>query len=435
MRNFSHSLSSLMLLLGCMFSIALNAKSETIHSATPKLMKLVPDLNGHWFLDGKLEFGCDVTYSNGGKRRTAGYLNGNLLWSDFYCESEQATFDNGVFYVDMMAVARNNQSLVIHARMRDYPIVKASFIIKIPPIESIRVEIPKREKLRYGNIIEPWVSITYANGVVYVHEPTSLESLISPDSIDLYFNQTRILDGRITLPEYTLGSDHAFTVSAMWRSKPWINDVQHLTYHGKDDCEVKFFVGQGMKGANQADAPLGMTGAEGYYGMKGADGIPVEVRVYLSADSTTLHVDAQCGVRSVQRKLDPREASFTLIARGGKGGAGGSGGDGGNAPLADPYAAGYGGKGGKGGQGGKGSSVKILCSASAQQFLPCLVIDNSGGDGGDGGKCGRGGAYATVSGAPTLLQLLFPSRNYSGDDGEQGEQGESGGEAVIEIVD
>lgn len=432
-RNFSHSFSILLLLLmiGCMplYSLA------STHAAAPKSIRIRPDLAGHWFLDGKLEFGCEVAYTNGGKRRTAGYLNGNVLWSEFFCTSEQATFDNGVCYVDLAAVMRNQQTLVIEVQCIEYPLIKASFTLKVPPLTSIGVALPKRSKLRYGSTLEPLVTVAYANGVEYVFEPSGADALIASDSLELYFNQTRILDGRIELPPFSFGADHAFTISVVWKSKPWINDLQQFSYDGNDDCTVKFSASSGRIGANQTPAPAGMIGAEGFYGGSGVDGLPVELRVYLNADQTVLHVDATCAGKSVQRKLNPQEASYTLTARGGEGGLGGVGGNGGNAPFSDPYSAGIGGKGGRGGRGGKGSPVKVICASGAQHFLPCIIIDNSGGDGGAGGKGGRGGAYANTSSSPTLMQLLFPSHNYSGEKGEEGEQGESGGEAVIEIVD
>jgi hypothetical protein len=63
------------------------------------------------------------------------------------------------------------------------------------------------------------------------------------------------------------------------------------------------------------------------------------------------------------------------------------------------------------------------------------MIDNTGGDGGKGGKGGLGGKFSNGMGAPTFLDLLFPSRNYAGNQGASGSEGASGGEPEIIIID
>ena len=102
----------------------------------PKSIRIYPEIEGFWFLDGFMDFGCEVTYMNGGKRRTAGYLNGNLPWRELVCKSEQAIFHGDRIIVDLFKVRQNNNTLVVNVHMRDFTIVKSTYEIKIPPLQS-----------------------------------------------------------------------------------------------------------------------------------------------------------------------------------------------------------------------------------------------------------------------------------------------------------
>jgi len=409
--------------------------SLTAQQATPKSLKIYPELEGHWFLDGQLKFGCEVTYTNGGKRRSAGYLQGNVLWSEFNCSSDQAIFDRDLCMVDLSAVARNGNALVINASLTDYPQVKTTFTIKAPPVKQLRVGLPDGSRIRYGRTIEPIVTVEYNNGLSYSFLPGDAESLIAADSVELYFNRERISSAAFPLPEYSPEMDRQFSLAVVWKGKPWLNDMATFVYDGRDDVSIRIEGKKGMEGRIQQKAPRAMDGAEGYYGLSGGDGLPVDVIMRYDSLNNKLSLDVTSSTKKVYKLLDPREASITLIARGGRGGKGGRGGEGGDATLMEPYAAGIGGNGGFGGSGGKGSSIVIRCTKSAERFLPCLMIDNSGGDGGIGGKGGLGGKYSNDMGAPTFLDLLFPSRNYPGNQGATGLEGAAGGEPEIIIID
>jgi hypothetical protein len=403
--------------------------------SVPKSVKIFPELEGHWFLNGQLKFGCEVTYANGGKRRSAGYLQGNVLWSEFNCSSNQAIFDRDLCMVDLSAVARNGNALVINACLADYPQVKTTFTIKAPPIKQLRVGLSDGSRIRYGRTIEPIITVDYNNGLSYSFLPGDAESLVAADSVELYFNKEKIPAGAFRLPEYSPQMDRRFTLAVVWKSKPWLNDVATFVYDGRDDVLIRLEGNTGGDGKNQQKAPKAMDGAEGYYGLPGSDGPPVEIIMRYDSLNNKLSLDVTSAMKKVYKLLDPREASITLIARGGRGGKGGRGGEGGDATFMEPYAAGIGGNGGVGGTGGKGSRIVIRCTRSAERFLPCLIIDNSGGDGGIGGKGGLGGKFSNGMSAPTFLDLLFPSRNYSGIQGATGFEGASGGEPEIIIID
>ena len=391
----------------------------TAQQAVPKSLKIYPELEGHWFLDGQLKFGCEVTYANGGRRRTPGYLNGNLPWRYFVCESEQATFMGDVALVDLFKVRRNNNTLLIKAYLLGYPSVKGEFEIKIPPLQTIGVFIPSDVRPRYGKIFEPYVDLNWANGAGYTYRLSDERALIPADSVHFFFNEERVYDGRVKLPEFNLQEPHVFSLSVLWPGKPWLHDVQVYPYSGKDHEVWKFEAAYGSAGKDQTTAPRGMDGAEGYHGLPGADAAEVKVDVRWTDDKSQLVVEANNGVDSFRDEFSPDEFSLEIIARGGDGGNGGRGGEGGAAPIDDPYRAGIGGKGGRGGRGGKGALITITASPDAEAFIPCIIVDTAEGKPGKPGGGGKGGIFSNGYGPTTLPELLFPSRNYDGEPGDE----------------
>jgi hypothetical protein len=61
--------------------------------------------------------------------------------------------------------------------------------------------------------------------------------------------------------------------------------------------------------------------------------------------------------------------------------------------------------------------VTIESTPDTEAFLPCIIVDNADGLNGKPGQGGRGGVFSSGYGVPTLLELLFPSRNYDGEPG------------------
>ncbi len=403
--------------LACFSAAGLCAKPDT--PAAPRAVAIYPDLDGTWFLDGKLKFGCEVVYTDGGKRRTTGYLNGNLPWSDLICESDQAVMEGDRVLVDLFKVRHNNGVLVLRARHRDNARASASFELKIPPLSSIELYLKDQDKPRYGGSIEPLLALQWANGASYSCEVSDPTAIVPADSVQLYFNDMRIYGGKVLLPQFSMAEPHAFTLSVMWASKPWLNDVESFTYIGKEHRRWCFPAAEGSDARRQSIAPKGMDGAEGFYGMAGADARDVSVKLALSDDKRSISVSATNGQRVFTHVFSVEEFSLEIIARGGNGGNGGRGGEGGSAPFGDPYRAGVGGRGGRGGQGGKGAKITIDSTPEAELFIPCIIIDNSDGKPGRPGAGGKGGVFSSGYGTPTLIELLFPPRNYDGLPGEE----------------
>jgi hypothetical protein len=235
----------------------------------------------------------------------------------------------------------------------------------------------------------------------------------------MFFNDSLIFGGRIKLPAFNRLEAHSFSLSVVWASKPWINDTEVFPFIGREHEVWKFHTPSGLNAANQASAPKGMDGAEGFHGLPASDAQEVKLSLQLNDDKSELRVKASNGIQTFERSFSPNEFSLEIIARGGNGGNGGRGGEGGPAPFDDPYKAGIGGKGGRGGRGGKGANVVIEASPEADAFIPCIIVENSDGLPGKPGAGGRGGVFSAGYGMPTLIELLFPSRNYDGDPGDE----------------
>jgi hypothetical protein len=385
----------------------------------PKSMRIFPEVQGYWFLDGELLFGCEVTYTNGGKRRTTGYLNGNLLWKELVCESDQATCEGDKIFVDLFKVRQNNNTLLIRVHMLGFSLIKTEFELKVPPLQDIEVLLPENTKPRYGDEIEPYVRLQWVNGASYTYLASDVKALVPRDSVTLYYNNEIVHNGIISLPAFNLEEPHSFSLSVVWTSKPWLNHTEVYSYYGREHQVWKFRAENGADARDQLAAPKGMDGAEGFYGMPGADAADIQVNLFWNEDKTKLIVQAVNGRDAYRGMFSPAEFSLEIIARGGRGGDGGRGGEGGAAPVDDPYHAGVGGKGGRGAQGGKGAAVSIESAPGTEAFVPCIIIDNQDGEPGRPGKGGRGGVFSMGYGTPTLLELLFPSRNYDGEPGDE----------------
>ena len=385
----------------------------------PKSIRIYPDIEGHWFLDGKMAFGCEITYTNGGKRRTSGYLNGNLSWRELLVESEQALVHGDELLVDLYKVRQNKNTLVIRARHTNNPKVETTYEIKIPPLKDVGILLPEEEKPFYGTIIEPFIFLEWANGVRYTYKPSDVRAFVPRDSVQLYFNTTLVYDGKVQLPSFNLNDSHKFSLSVVCTSKPWLHDVQTYAFRGKDHCVWRFETSDGSDARRQFAAPKGMDGAEGYHGLPGGDAEEVHVRLSMNEGRSSLVVTAWNGFKTYTRVFKPEEFSLEIIALGGNGGDGGRGGEGGAAPYDDHYKAGVGGKGGRGGNGGKGAVVTFDSTPDSEAFIACITVDNADGKPGRPGRGGRGGVFSSGYGVPTFFELLFPSRNYDGEPGDE----------------
>ena len=197
----------------------------------PKSLRIFPDVESGWFLDGELDFGCEVTYANGGKRRSTGYLNGNIPWNQFIVTSDQATAYGDRLLIDLFKVRSNRQTLVIKVRLKDSPHVESVFDLKIPPMESISIFLSNTDNLRPGKKVKPCIAIEWANYFRAEYSLCDRKALFPLDSVQLFLNKKRVFDCRMILPASTDTSEQTVTLSVIWGSKPWINEVKQYSLY------------------------------------------------------------------------------------------------------------------------------------------------------------------------------------------------------------
>jgi hypothetical protein len=183
-------------------------------------------LESGWFLTGQLHFGCEVTYANGGKRRSTGYLNGNLPWGEFIVESNQATAHGDLLLVDLFDVRSNQQTLEIKVRLKNSLQVESIFELRIPPVESVNIFLPNANRARFGRKIKPHINVQWANRFDVTFNACKRNPIVSLDSVQIYLNDTRLYNCRVTIPEKSDSVTQKFSLSVIWSSKPWINDTE-----------------------------------------------------------------------------------------------------------------------------------------------------------------------------------------------------------------
>jgi len=196
----------------------------------PRSLRIYPELESGWFLTGQLDFGCEVTYANGGKRRSTGYLNGNLPWGEFLVESDQASAHGDLLLVDLYKVRSNQQTLVIKVKLKNAPHVQSVFDLKMPQLEAISIFLPNVSRARHGKRISPHITFQWANRFTNSVSCCNRRSLLALDSIQIFLNNSRVFDYRITLPDSSEVDSQTFSLSVLWASKPWISDTQVYSF-------------------------------------------------------------------------------------------------------------------------------------------------------------------------------------------------------------
>lgn len=398
---------------------------------TVKSARLIADTSGLWFLNGVLPVGYELTYDNGNRRRTTGFLNGNLGWNKCSLKSDQAELKGGYFIIDLEKAEANQRSVVIELSMSEPSILK-QYTFKLPELTAIAVLVPKNQKVMPGVKFHPEVNFSYSNGRRYQCVPWNKESFVQGDKLQLYVNQDLAENGLVSIPENILEAGDRVTLSILWKANRSLFDVRMYTLEYEF---VRYFRYAALPGTNGID---GMDGSDNQKGMVGGDGQPgqkgkeVDVFMWLDDSDKLLHMFVRCGDKEDQVLLKPGIGKVEIQMKGGLGGDGGDGGKGGKATRVSGEMETIGGDGGKGGDGGMGGTINIWCDSTATKYLSQLNINNLGGAGGFGGKGGKGGRLEDDHNS-YLISMLFPTRNSPGLDGENGKIGPRGPEATIYI--
>ena len=174
-------------------------------------------------------------------------------------------------------------------------------------------------------------------------------------------------------------------------------------------------------------------------GESGSSGRNLNIYMEPWRDSLIL-VRINAGNQESYALINPLNGKIFVDASGGEGGKGGQGDRGEdaknyNTPVENRSSRNLGevgGRGQDGGHGGHGGNVTVFYKPELAVYLPCLVIDVSGGQGGQGGRGGKGGCHQKVKGDDGLLDVLVPDRANYGQDGRDGNHGMPGNISYVE---
>lgn len=415
----------------CLLILLLTTANANAIVRDLKSVRLIADTSGLWFLNGTLPIGCEVTYENGKKRRTTGYLNGNMNWKNFQLKSEQGEYKSGVFIIDIAKAEANERKVVIEVSVKGESI-SGRYTLRLPNLVSIAVLVPESQRLLPGTSFNPEISFYFSNGKRYRSNPWSKHTFISGDKIALFYNKDEVTDGLIRIPENVIESGDRITLSALWKKDRSIFDVRIYTLDF-DFVEYMIYKTEiGKDGLEGTNGSTNQNGGNGMNGEQGQNGREVHVYMWLDSTATVLQLKSVSGENRNEVMLKPGIGKVDIEVRGGTGGNGGDGGKGGDAASNTGDSGGVGGNGGNGGNGGDGGVVKIWCDSLAEGFLSQININNLGGAGGFLGKGGKGGE-ADDGETGFLIDLFFPSRNSKGYDGVPGSAGNRGPEAEIVV--
>ena len=396
-------------------------------------LKIVVDTAQIWFASGVLPIGAEITYHSGMKRRTTGYLNGNLRWQNMELVSDQGKLNGDVFLIDLEKARLNMGKVEIMMTCAHDTSSHDKMVLHLPKLERIALLIPEDIKLKPGTTFTPDMSFYYSNGQEYVTAPWKPGSFVKGESLRLFYNKTELKDGLFQVPNNLIEAGDFVTLSAVWKEDPQIYDVKIYAIDYDFTESFKLFLPpalDGKDGRGGGDDQNGVDGGDGFDGMDAPD---TELFMWLSDSTNTLHVQVTVGKEQKQFSLNPGIGKFELDIRGGKGGNGGQGGRGGDAGINVNSLGGIGGNGGNGGVGGKGAKLIIFCDVKAEKYLPQIHINNLGGEGGAGGMGGLGGRVTSIDNS-SFFDVVFPTRNDPGYQGWQGEYGPNGQEAEIQLL-
>ncbi len=396
-------------------------------------IKIVADTSQTWFITGVLPLGAEVTYVSGKKRRTTGYLNGNLRWKNVELISSQGEMKGDAFIIDLEKAQSNKGKVEITAFASGDSSGKSTFTLHIPKLVRLALLLPKDIKIKPGTVFSPDVSLYYSNRQEYQASPWKSGSFIKPESLRLFNGKEEISDGIFAVPNDFLEAGDFITLSVVSRDDPKIFDVKIYAINYDFTLSYRYNIEPGSDGAKGKDGAKDQTGGDGISGESGEDAPNAYLFMWLSDSTNILHINLLIGKEQKQFMLKAGNGKFEIDIRGGNGGNGGNGGDGGDASSYSNSTGGFGGNGGDGGSGGRGSKVTIYCDVNAEKYLPQLHINNLGGDGGKGGIGGKGGRVISFE-SSSFFDFLFPSRNENGYYGLQGDYGTRGPEAEIILL-
>ena len=93
-------------------------------------------------------------------------------------------------------------------------------------MESISIFLSNTDNLRPGKKVKARIAIEWANYFRTEYSVCNRKSPFPLDSVQLFLNKKPFFDCRMILPDATGASEQTVTLSVIWRSKPWLNDIK-----------------------------------------------------------------------------------------------------------------------------------------------------------------------------------------------------------------
>ncbi len=279
--------------------------------------------------------------------------------------------------------------------------------INLDNVQNIRLESPAGTAVNYNTPFEAAVILTLIKGGPITLETSKHFSSSANISIDPSVGKATLITRPTTFDQtYELIS---LTLTDKNEEFVSFNDTVFLNLsNGINIGERLNKSQQGETGKSHGNSLFFRDGKNGDIGGIGGVGLKadsLEIRIWAVNNVYFLYVQNYTQDWIGKYKLNGM-STINIMASGGEGGKGGSGGNAGNGKNGEetdkeiklPGNGGNGGNGGAGGSGGAGGKVKCMIHSSADQIIPyinCNVSGGIGGASGTGGKPGNGGTPLT----------------------------------------
>ncbi|PCJ66377.1 MAG: hypothetical protein COA58_06255 [Bacteroidetes bacterium] len=343
-----------------------------------------------------------ITHEDGSIRYTKGLGRGNLSWSIFFIESNQARFNNGLIKINRKALIENKNVLELKIRIQKGKQLFSKIITyNLPPITKVYADIYEivpytnfKKEIKIETAFRTYTitpNSAYAAFRFYDFEWTFSDSLILNSVVSFKYTPTLIRNPQkvgLQLVHRNLGIKEYKIIPIQTLE---LLSLSHIGLSGR----------KGESGASGYDGSAGQDGddgEDGYSGERGHSGDKIELVISKRKKG---QVELQVYAKNTIKIYNlPINCTIKINASGGRGGNGGDYGDGGSGGGADINgncgSDGSDGDQGAGGPGGNGGSIKVFSDLDILTLATILEVDISGGRGGSGYSNGSSGKSGTT---------------------------------------
>jgi hypothetical protein len=279
--------------------------------------------------------------------------------------------------------------------------------LNLDNVQNIRLDSPAGTSVNYNTPFDASVVLTLIKGEPVTLETTKHFSSSANISIDLTAKRATL----VTRPSSFDQTYELISLTLTDRNEEFVsfNDTVFLNFSNGINIGEHLSAGLGGETGKTHGNSLffrdGKDGDLGGIGGIGQNADSLEIRIWSSNLSFFIHVTNISKNWIAKYRLNTLN-TINIMAAGGAGGKGGNGGNAGNGKSGEetdkeiklPGNGGNGGRGGAGGNGGIGGKVTCIVHPSADQIVPfinCNISGGIGGASGSGGKPGNGGTPLT----------------------------------------